>query len=210
MVLHTASPATAHHDNPSVPSPCAATTSGHRTTAHRRASTSRVVGGGAEGLACPSEACRSTGSGHCPDPLRRDNRSGLVVCARCGKHFVVTSAVGNRYLYRYYTCFTRQRYGTRYCDAVRLPAEELDAAILDALLHVYERTDLFDKAVAAARRRARQPRPGAGRRRGGDHQGRRRHRALPLGLRVRRAVRGPVRQASRRPRRQGAQPPGAA
>ncbi|MDA8359451.1 MAG: recombinase family protein, partial [Actinomycetota bacterium] len=58
--------------------------------------------------------------------------AGLVVCARCGKHFVVTSAVGNRYLYRYYTCFTRQRYGTRYCDAVRLPAEELDAAILDA------------------------------------------------------------------------------
>jgi site-specific DNA recombinase len=34
-------------------------------------------------------------------------------------------------------------------------AEELDAAVLDALLHTYERTDLFDKAVAAARRRAR-------------------------------------------------------
>jgi site-specific DNA recombinase len=48
-----------------------------------------------------------------------------------------------------------QRYGTKYCDAERLPAEELDAAILDALLRVYERTDLFDKAVSAARRRAR-------------------------------------------------------
>jgi site-specific DNA recombinase len=81
--------------------------------------------------------------------------AGLVVCAHCGKHFVGTSAVGNRYRYRYYTCFTRQRYGTRYCDAERLPAEELDAAVLDALLHTYERTDLFDKAVAAARRRAR-------------------------------------------------------
>jgi site-specific DNA recombinase len=80
--------------------------------------------------------------------------AGLVVCARCGKHFVGTSAVGNRYRYRYYTCFTRQRYGTKYCDAERLPAEELDAAILDALLHTYERTDLFDKAVSAARRRA--------------------------------------------------------
>ncbi len=84
--------------------------------------------------------------------------AGLVVCARCGKHFVGTSAVGNRYRYRYYTCFTRQRYGTKYCDAERLPAEELDAAVLDALLHVYERTDLFDKAVAAARRRARSER----------------------------------------------------
>ena len=81
--------------------------------------------------------------------------AGLVVCARCGKHFVGTSAVGNRYRYRYYTCFTRQRYGTKYCDAERLPAEELDAAILDALLHVYERTDLFERAVSAARRRAR-------------------------------------------------------
>ena len=55
----------------------------------------------------------------------------------------------------YYTCFTRQRYGTKYCGAERLPAEELDAAILDALLHVYERTGLFDKAVASARHRAR-------------------------------------------------------
>jgi site-specific DNA recombinase len=81
--------------------------------------------------------------------------AGLVVCARCGKHFVGTSAVGNRYRYRYYTCFTRQRYGTKYCDAERLPAEDLDVAVLDALLDTYERTDLFDKAVAAARRRAR-------------------------------------------------------
>ncbi|MDA8313180.1 MAG: recombinase family protein [Actinomycetota bacterium] len=58
--------------------------------------------------------------------------AGLVVCARCGKHFVGTSAVGNRYRYRYYTCFSRQRYGTKFCDAERLPAEELDAAILDS------------------------------------------------------------------------------
>ena len=76
------------------------------------------------------------------------------MCDRCGKHFVGTSAVGNRYRYRYYTCFSRQRYGTKYCDAERLPAEELDAAVLDALLRTYERTDLFDKAVSAARRRA--------------------------------------------------------
>ncbi|MDA8312488.1 MAG: hypothetical protein M0Z46_18145 [Actinomycetota bacterium] len=51
-----------------------------------------------------------------------------------------------------------QRYGTRYCDAERLPVEELEAAVLDALLHTYEHTDLFDKAVSAARRRARSER----------------------------------------------------
>jgi site-specific DNA recombinase len=80
--------------------------------------------------------------------------AGLVVCTKCGKHFVGTSAVGNRYRYRYYTCFSRQRYGTKYCDAERLPADELDAAVLDATFSTYERTDLFDKAVRAARRRA--------------------------------------------------------
>ncbi len=84
--------------------------------------------------------------------------AGLIVCARCGKHFVGTSAVGNRYRYRYYTCFSRQRYGTKYCSAERLPAEELDAAVIDSLLHVYERTDLFDKAVSATRHMARSQR----------------------------------------------------
>ncbi|MHB8449130.1 MAG: recombinase zinc ribbon domain-containing protein [Mycobacteriales bacterium] len=53
------------------------------------------------------------------------------VCARCGKHYAGTSAVGNRSRYRYYTCFTRQRYVTSYCDAERLPAEGLDAAVVD-------------------------------------------------------------------------------
>ena len=80
------------------------------------------------------------------------------MCDRCGKHFVGTSAVGNRDRYRYYTCFTRQCYATKYCDAERLPAEQLDAAVVDALRQTYERTDLFDKAVSAARRRARSER----------------------------------------------------
>jgi hypothetical protein len=61
--------------------------------------------------------------------------------------------LANRYRYRYYTCFSRRRCGTKYCAAERLPAEELDAAVIDALLHTYERTDLFDRPS---------PRPGAG------------------------------------------------
>ena len=88
--------------------------------------------------------------------LRRPRRSSSPASSSApasGKHFVGTSAVGNRY--RYYTCFTRQRYGIKFCNAERLPAEELDAAILDSLLHVYEQTDLFDKAVSATRHRAR-------------------------------------------------------
>jgi len=56
------------------------------------------------------------------------------------------------------TATTRASPGTKYCAAERLPAEELDAAVLDALLHTHERTDLFDKAVASARCRARSER----------------------------------------------------
>src|ERR687884_161646 len=47
--------------------------------------------------------------------------SGLVVCAGCGKHFVGNVARGNRYRYRYYTCFSRQRYGPPTCSAKRPP-----------------------------------------------------------------------------------------
>jgi site-specific DNA recombinase len=80
--------------------------------------------------------------------------AGLIICEHCGKHFVGNSAVGSRYRYRYYTCFTRQRYGTKHCDAERLPADEMDAAVLDALRHTYERSDLIERAVLAARQRA--------------------------------------------------------
>jgi site-specific DNA recombinase len=79
--------------------------------------------------------------------------SGLIVCAACGKRYVGTLATGNKYRYRYYTCFSRQRYGTRTCASDRLPAGELDQAIVDALLNLYERTDLFERAADAARQR---------------------------------------------------------
>jgi site-specific DNA recombinase len=48
----------------------------------------------------------------------------------------------------------RQRYGTKHCDAEGLPADELDAAVLDALRRTYERCDLIERAVLAARERA--------------------------------------------------------
>ncbi|MHB1518921.1 MAG: hypothetical protein ACYCVN_07195 [Acidimicrobiales bacterium] len=44
--------------------------------------------------------------------------------------------------------------GTKHCDAERLPADELDAAVLDALRLTYERIDLIERAVLAARERA--------------------------------------------------------
>ncbi|MHB1987298.1 MAG: recombinase zinc beta ribbon domain-containing protein [Acidimicrobiales bacterium] len=80
--------------------------------------------------------------------------AGLLTCSRCGKRFVGTAAHGNRYHYRYYTCFSRQRYGTDICNAERLAADALDAAVLEALLDTYTRSDLFETALAAAAERA--------------------------------------------------------
>ena len=47
-----------------------------------------------------------------------------------------------------------QRYGTATCSAERLPADELDTVILDALRRTYERSDLIETAVHGARARA--------------------------------------------------------
>lgn len=61
-----------------------------------------------------------------------------------------TAENGDRCRYRYYTCYSRQRDGTKACNAERLPADELEEAVLHALLRCYERHDLITEAVHAA------------------------------------------------------------
>jgi site-specific DNA recombinase len=85
--------------------------------------------------------------------LRRSNQSeylltGLVKCAGCGKQYLGASANGNGGRYRYYVCFSRQRYGKKVCEADRLPADELEEAILEQLLSVLEREPLVREAIA--------------------------------------------------------------
>ncbi len=80
--------------------------------------------------------------------------SGLVTCAKRGKHFTGTAATGRSATYRYYTCFSRQRYGTGTCDADRLPADELGAAVLAALHHTYRNSRVIQRAVRAAHKYA--------------------------------------------------------
>lgn len=87
--------------------------------------------------------------------LRRSNQSeylltGLVKCAGCGKQYLGASANGNGGRYRYYVCFSRQRYGKKVCEADRLPADELEEAILEQLLSVLEREPLVREAIAEA------------------------------------------------------------
>ena len=80
--------------------------------------------------------------------------AGLLFCDRCGKRYIGGTATGNRYTYRYYTCFSRTRYGPDTCDSERLPADEVEAAVLDALMTTYHRDDFIEEAVRATRARA--------------------------------------------------------
>jgi site-specific DNA recombinase len=74
--------------------------------------------------------------------------TGLVLCGQCGQHYTGSAAHGRSARYRYYTCRSRHKYGSSSaCSAERLPADELDAAVLDALLTAYEQTDRFERAL---------------------------------------------------------------
>ncbi len=76
--------------------------------------------------------------------------SGLVVCAQCGKRFVGSAATGRNARYPYYTCFSRQRYGVKACDSERLPAEELDRAVITALSETYAQHEIIEEALTRA------------------------------------------------------------
>ena len=87
--------------------------------------------------------------------LRRSNNSdylltGLVKCARCRKRYVGAAANGNGGRYRYYVCFSRQRYGKSACDAQSVPADELEDAILDQLGDLLSREDQIRAEIQQA------------------------------------------------------------
>lgn len=77
--------------------------------------------------------------------------AGLIRCPHCNKRYLGNAANGRNGRYRYYTCYSRQRFGIDACPADRLPADRLEAAVTAALLETYKRTDLFEQAAAEAR-----------------------------------------------------------
>ena len=79
--------------------------------------------------------------------------SGLLTCGNCGKRFIGNAAHGKRGRYRYYTCFSRRRYGIHSCQTDPLPAEQLDQAVIESLLRTYENSDLIADAVREAQAR---------------------------------------------------------
>jgi site-specific DNA recombinase len=73
-----------------------------------------------------------------------------VKCAHCGKRYLGASANGNGGRYHYYVCFSRQRYGKKACEGERLPADQLEEAILDQLLAVLGREPMVREAISEA------------------------------------------------------------
>jgi site-specific DNA recombinase len=73
--------------------------------------------------------------------------TGLITCPDCGLKYIGTSAQGRSRTYRYYTCFSRVRYGSHGCNGPRLPADDLDRAVLASLLDLYTNTDLVAETI---------------------------------------------------------------
>jgi len=82
--------------------------------------------------------------------------TGKIRCPQCGQAYLGTSATGKRNRYRYYTCFTRNRYGSSHCAAPRLQADVLDQTVLRTIGEFYrDHTDLIMGSVARAQDRHR-------------------------------------------------------
>jgi len=78
--------------------------------------------------------------------------TGKLICPCCGRTYLGTNAVGRSRTYRYYTCFTRSRYGVEHCAAPRIDADALDTLVLDALRNFYtNQLDLARNATTTAR-----------------------------------------------------------
>ena len=87
-----------------------------------------------------------------PPPTADYHLTGLISCPDCGNAYIGTAATGRTRTYRYYTCYSRNRYGTAGCQGPRLDADQADTAVLHALCDFYTRTPhLITAAITRAR-----------------------------------------------------------
>ncbi len=122
---------------------------GEYYTAEHEAIVDPAIFGRAQALLTERGAEPAKRAAHSSDYLL----TGLVLCS-CGTHCVGTAATGRSRTYRYYTCQSRQRYGKGTCGAARLPADDLDAAVVARLVDLLADSDLIEEAVARAVERA--------------------------------------------------------
>jgi site-specific DNA recombinase len=78
--------------------------------------------------------------------------TGKIRCPDCGRKYIGTVAHGRYNRYRYYVCWTRDRYGTKAgCAVHRFSADELEAAVSAAMIEFYTtRHDVISEAVTNA------------------------------------------------------------
>ena len=88
----------------------------------------------------PGSSRAASNSGYC--------LTGLITCRECGCKYVGASASGKLRRYRYYTCFSRVRYGRSGCQSPRIDADLLDPAVTAALVDFFARTELITAAIA--------------------------------------------------------------
>jgi site-specific DNA recombinase len=74
--------------------------------------------------------------------------TGRIRCPHCKKGFIGTAAHGRTKTYRYYTCWSRARYGTTTCSADRINADAADTALF-ANLAAFYRNQRYLIAAAA-------------------------------------------------------------
>jgi site-specific DNA recombinase len=78
--------------------------------------------------------------------------TGLITCGNCHRRYVGSAAHGKGHRYRYYACWTRQRYGKDACTGERIRADVLEAAVFEALIALYTDPDLIERAIATKTR----------------------------------------------------------
>ncbi|GAA0905015.1 hypothetical protein Vau01_066260 [Virgisporangium aurantiacum] len=87
--------------------------------------------------------------------------TGKIKCPACARRYVGTNAYGRSRTYRYYTCWTRSRYGVDHCAAPRIDSDTLDATVLYAVQDFFtNRLDEARQAIAATRAQHQQARAG--------------------------------------------------
>ena len=76
--------------------------------------------------------------------------TGMLRCRACGGAYFGAGTKGRNGFYRYYACRNRQTKGTYGCQSKRVPAEDLETAVIDDLIETLSRSDLFEQAITAA------------------------------------------------------------
>jgi site-specific DNA recombinase len=77
--------------------------------------------------------------------------SSRITCGVCTRRYIGAASSGQRHRYRYYMCWTRNRYGAGSCDSTRLRADDVEARVFEDILERYSKTDLLLHATQAQR-----------------------------------------------------------